>query len=356
VTTLTVTLRQKAQVSDRARSDFVLGTADHLPGTVVRGAFAARWLTRHQYRTDQPGLRAEFLALFEGQVRYGPLFHTAAPAALSVLAHKYPASADCDHDDIDRAHTDFTGHHCPQCGSPLEQVKPGRGDGPATGRRVHVAISDTGVARRGQLVTRETLQPGLTFTGTVHTDDPALLDILRDLGHLRVGGRRTTHGLADVHLDQTRPVPLPLLREDGLLIVVLRSPGIFVDDAGRPQRDPNAGELDDLFGCPVTIHRRWTRWTTVGGWHTASGLPKPAELAVAAGSTYLLAPAIPPTQDTITRLTQRGLGLRRHEGFGDLGPPPPIRPGRLHRARPHTDQPSGTTPVADVPATGEAAP
>ena len=41
---LVLTLHQPAQIGDKARSDFVLGTQDHLPGTVVRGAFAASWI------------------------------------------------------------------------------------------------------------------------------------------------------------------------------------------------------------------------------------------------------------------------------------------------------------------------
>lgn len=48
---LTLTLRRSAQVGEKARSDFVLGTQEHLPGTVVRGAFAAAWIAR---RSGQP--------------------------------------------------------------------------------------------------------------------------------------------------------------------------------------------------------------------------------------------------------------------------------------------------------------
>ncbi len=47
VSELTLTLSQPAQLGDRARKDFVLSTMEHVPGSVVRGAFAAAWLARH---------------------------------------------------------------------------------------------------------------------------------------------------------------------------------------------------------------------------------------------------------------------------------------------------------------------
>ena len=120
--------------------------------------------------------------------------------------------------------------------------------------------------------------------------------------------------------------------DDGRLVIRLRSPGIFTDDQGRPSRDPNAAELDEVLGCQARVVRRWARWETVGGWHVASGLPKPAELAVAAGSTYLIEPSGPVPGDALAELGRRGLGLRRHEGFGDLAPPPRLAPGRRARA------------------------
>jgi hypothetical protein len=45
----------------------------------------------------------------------------------------------------------------------------------------------------------------------------------------------------------------------------------------------------------------------------------------------LLEPAHAVTDDALARLGRRGLGLRRHEGFGDLAPPPDLRPGALAR-------------------------
>jgi CRISPR-associated protein (Cas_Cmr3) len=112
-------------------------------------------------------------------------------------------------------------------------------------------------------------------------------------------------------------------------VIRLRSPGVLVDDLGRPSRDPNPAELAGLFGSPARVERHWARWQSIGGWHVASRLPKPTELAVAAGSTYGVATERPLEEAALVELSRRGLGLRRHEGFGDLGGAPVLAPGKV---------------------------
>ena len=344
---LVLTLRQPAQVGDKARSDFVLGTQDYLPGTVVRGAFAAAWIAAHG--TPGPGSprRPEFLRLFEGGVRFGPLFGGAEFVPLSVAGHKYDPGDDCEVIDYDRALQDDVPGRCPQCESPLEHPKGLRkpaasrpaaaGDAASGGtgirvrRRTSVTIASSGVAVRGQLVTRDTLEAGQAFRGTLIAGDPGLAGALAELGPVRVGGRRTTHGAAGVQIHDAPPPPTAVRRDDGMLVLRLRSPGIFVDNQGRPRLDPDPGELEDVLGCPARAVRRWARWQHAGGWHVASGLPKPVELAAAPGSTYLLQTEREVPDDRLAELGRRGIGLRRHEGFGDLAPPPALAPGRVAR-------------------------
>jgi CRISPR-associated protein Csx10 len=328
VTTLTLTLRQPAQLGDRARDDSVLTTMDHLPGAVVRGALAAAWITAN----GEPAgpRRAEFLRLFEGGVRFGALMPDGAEThPLSVVGHKYPLREDCLDAEFDRA-AGPPPPFCPQCESPLEPVRGLRGEKPRTGRRTSVSIDETGIARDGVLFTRESLNQGQVFRGTLITGDPVLLGILASLGTVRVGGRRTTHGLADVSIRDVPP-PEPEQIDDYHLVVRLRSPGIFTDDFGRPSCDPNPSELEDLLGPGSKVADRWTRWHQAGGWHAASGLPKPTELAVAAGSTYLISSERPVEPSLLAHLGQRGLGLRRHEGFGELATRPVLAWGKRAR-------------------------
>jgi CRISPR-associated protein Csx10 len=331
VSELTLTLRQPAQIGDKARSDFVLGTQDHLPGTVVRGAFAASWIVAFGVPVRGSESREMFLELFEGGVRFGPLFAEGESLPLSVVTHKYQPREDCPEIDFDLAQRDDAPVRCETCQSPLERSGERRGEPVRVRRRTSVAIASSGVALRGQLVMRETLEADQKFSGTLIAPSREALDVLTSLGPVRVGGRRTTHGTADVQIGDGSSPPTAERRKDGLLIVRLRSPGIFTDDFGRPSRDPNTDELRYVLGCRVRVRERWTRWKAVGGWHVASGLPKSAELAVAEGSTYLLEPDCAVSDESLAELGRRGLGLRRHEGFGDLGPPPKLAPGRAAR-------------------------
>lgn len=330
MTRLTLVLRQPAQLGDRARDDFVLTTMDYLPGAVVRGAFAAAWITANGEPAG-PG-RAEFLRLFEGGVRYGALLRPGTDAdSLAVVRHKYEPEDTCQVADYDRAAGDVPPRRCGDCDSPLEPARPGLfagspGETPKTRRRTSVAIGESGVARRGQLFTRETLPPGESFTGTLIADDPDDLALLQKLGQVRVGGRRTTHGLADVAIGD-QPPPGPQQLDGTTLVLRLRTPGIFTDDLGRPSPQPGDEELTRVLGTAARVTRRWTRWQEVSGWHVASGLPKPAELAVAAGSTFTIHTEREVAPLALEHLSRRGVGLRRHEGFGDLAPPPRLRDG-----------------------------
>jgi CRISPR-associated protein Csx10 len=331
VSELRLTLRQPAQIGDRSREDFVHSTLDYIPGTVIRGAFAGAWLARNGVSEPGTPQREEFLRLFEGPVRFGALLRTGTEfAPLSLLVHKYPANHDCAVREYDRAVIDDVPPRCPQCHSPFEPQKPGlRGRGPGKKRRTSVSIGESGVARRGQLFTRESLQAGQDFTGTL-VAGAADIGILGSLGPIRVGGRRTTHGLAEVVIREAAPVPAVEVH-DGKLIIRLRSPGIFTDSHGRPIPEPDQAELVHVLGTEAKVERRWFRWEQVGGWHAASGLPKPAELAVAPGSTYVISTEEPVAKSRLAALELRGLGLRRHEGFGDLAPPPVLEAGRQER-------------------------
>lgn len=328
---LTLTLSQPAQLGDRARKDYVLSTLEHVPGSVVRGAFAASWLARHGVPAPGSPQRKEFLGLFEGGVRFGSLLCEGTEfMSLAVVGHKYDPTGACGQIDYDRAAGDEPPVYCPDCCSPLEQLKGLHGDRPAPARRTSVAIGESGTAISGQLFTRETLRAGQAFRGTIVASRD-LLEILAGLGPVRIGGRRTTHGLAQVSIRDGGAPPAAERRPDGMLIVRLRSPGIFVDAYGRPADHPSADDLEDALGVPATVKKSWTRWEQAGGWHAASGLPKPQELAVCAGSTFLIHPERRVDDSALVRLSARGLGLRRHEGFGDLAPPPRLRPGRIAR-------------------------
>lgn len=301
----------------------------HIPGSTLRGALAARWLVEHGFTSSRQAPREEFLDIFERQVRFGPLFAAgSAVVPLSVVRCKYRATEQCSAEWYDQAVAQPPAS-CQYCGGPLE---PGKGDveffGSAalgtTVRSSHVALTPEGTAQHGMLFTRDALNPydaaghPRTFHGRIHGATGWLLDEHT----LFLGGARGTRGEAHYRIVHAEDGPAPTPPDGDHLVLRLIAPGVFVDSAGLPSDSPNTGEIADVLGVSTEVERRWIRRDRVGGWHDATGLPKPEEHVVTAGSTYLLRLGGPPDPAGLRQLRNHGLGLRRTEGFGavELGP------------------------------------
>ncbi|WP_317493492.1 type III-B CRISPR module-associated Cmr3 family protein [Haloechinothrix sp. LS1_15] len=336
---VTVELKEPVAAVRHIRSDFRQDVHEYVPGTVLRGALAAAWIRDNGPPSPEDG---EFLSVFEGDGSFGPLHHRnglSLPVPLSVKVHKYRPREDCTQLWWDEA----MGEHdsvCPNCGGRLEHSK-----GQAMGQvelatRTRVALDEHGVARDGNLFSQNMLPAGMRLTGWLY--GPAVRAVTSGTdspGTVLLGAGRSVRGRADLTIDARHsPEPVEVDNRDGVPVVVLRlsSPGIFVDAYGLPCESPSRDELSEVLGVEVQDVRereRWTRWTEAGGWHAASGLPKPTERAVAPGSTYLVRCAEAPDENALRTLRARGIGLRRREGFGALyRAEPPRGSNGLHGA------------------------
>ena len=309
---------------------FTRGSLRYIPGSVLRGAVATRYLA-----AGNP-LDGTFAAAFEGGVRWGALYlRGEPPQPLSWWVHKYEPKADCPKH-FDDARGDVPANHtCSKCDSPLEPSK-GAISGVDTKVDTHVKLVN-GTASDGDLFARERVVHrlaggNLTFSGRVDplssTGESALQAVWTSVAgdpqaaaEVWFGGRRSTNGgRARLSLTPKEPASIP---SDGTTLTIrLTSPAIFVDDFGRPSAVPRTDELTAILGVEVSVQRSWLRWSSEGGWHAASKLPKPVERVVAAGSVYELALAAEPSPDALSQLAVRGLGLRKAEGFGAMAPMP----------------------------------
>lgn len=317
---VTVTLTEPVAAARRLRTDFTQDTHDHIPGTVLRGALAAAWIREHG--APDPDSR-DFLDIFEGDGSFGPLHSPESfPVPLSYKQHKYAPGPGC------RRWWDEATEKAPQqccCGQDLENGKGEPARNVARVTRARVALTEEGVAVNKQLFTQSSLASDTVLTGWVH--GPAVRALRLNgtpVDTLYLGGRRSIQGAATVDVDfAEEPGPVEQIeKSDGSADVVLRllSPGIFVDGFGMPADEPDLREISAVLGVEVRgmARKSWTRWTEVGGWHAASGLPKPTERAVQQGSTYVLHCAEPASESARRTLMARGVGLRRREGFGAL--------------------------------------
>jgi CRISPR-associated protein Csx10 len=297
-------------------------TERYVPGSAVRGAFAAGWLAEHGDYSTSAELRWRFTDLFERPgARFSPLIADGAgPASLAELRHKYRAHPGCGRVSWNAAvEPDAEGMaRCPDCAQPLEYAK-GEIIGPRVADRVRVALTDRETAEQGALFARESLVAGTVLRGHITSDEPWLGRVAR----IRIGGKRSTSGAVTLRVAPVDAPPLPTVSDGGRVVVVwLAGPAVFVDSAGRPVDRPADDELGRLLGVPSRVERSWVRQTRVGGWHLASGLPKPVELAVRPGSTFRVRCTEPVPAEGLRRLVTVGLGLRRNEGLGWVGPLP----------------------------------
>ena len=199
---ITATLVEATQVAALATSDQLNRTETHIPGWVVRGAFASSWLRARANRMPSGRFemsdaeRALFVETFEGGVRFSPLFVKDPPTSLSVFGHKYEGK--------DRSHRLDTAlkpnfaapEDCPSCGATFES-KRGLVEAPPARTRTSVSIGDAETAREGLLFSRRSLEPSRlwsqqqfasTLTGWLTGSETGLAQ-LKDLTTIRLGGR-----------------------------------------------------------------------------------------------------------------------------------------------------------------------
>lgn len=347
-----VRAEQPLHLGSRLDAGWLTDTHRFVPGSVLRGALAALWLAEHRPPGHHTSHDTEFQRLFEGRVRFGPLYpcNPSDPSddalrPLSVFGCKYADDPACRGFVHDAAFDGAAPATCPACGSPSEASK-GHVEGARVVEHTRVQLDARGRAADGQLYTRRALPTGTTLTGLIDGDpgsdsdsDPGLSWLTGTALTVRFGGRRSTSGLATLSAD-TEPSPAAFTGfrpERRQLVIRMLAPGIFLDALGRPSWLPDKTELAAILGVPVTFDAAFTRPTVVSGWHAASNLPKPRDIAVAAGSVFVLRfDAGLPDHAALHRLWRTGLGLRRAEGNGWIS---------LHRWSAPT-QPSTAPPPA----------
>jgi len=329
---ITALLAEPAALGKPSRADYRQDTYDHVPGSVLRGALAATWL-----RTPgAPGPEhTTFRTVFEGEGLFGPLHSTASlPVPLSVWTHKGEPGPCCTKLWWDAAVEALPDPlSCPTCRGRLAQSKGDPVGTPRLHSRTRVALDNNGVAAEGRLFRRDALATELPLTGWV---SGAAVDALAPAGQvvteLRFGGERSVRGRATITARPAAPPPIELSGCD--VVLRLAAPAVFVDRFGHAADKPSRLELKAALGQAVKKITAWTRWTEVGGWHMAAGVPKSRDRAVAAGSTYLVRCAAAPDPARLAELAARGVGLRRREGCGALHPCPaePLATSPFYRA------------------------
>lgn len=196
--------------------------------------------------------------------------------------------------------------------------------------------------RDGALFTEVSLDPGTVFEGHVRNLTPESRKLIAQCSTLPLSvGRARGAGCGRVkielvdapkresvkvraerfdaawkkHLIASR---LPLDTVGHLVPITLLSPCV-IEGEGDEWRSIEATLPAALQG--VTVIARARRFTREGTWDQSTGQMHPLE-AVATGAVYVLrlppGRAWPSVLDALDELERRGIGLRRHQGFGDV--------------------------------------
>ena len=313
--TVTIVARADLAMAPAAEAAYSRGTHRYVPGHILLAGLAAHWIRQFGPPGSDNPRQADFKKIFHGKVRYSPAL--ADGSVIMPISARRAKRSDAVIDEAFREER-----------AQLPDGDPGTpGKGQILGvRRIRVGRaeleSDPGSGRErprdGQLVAREAIRRGTTFKASIVGDHP-WLDGLAAAGTpitVWLGGRKSTSGRAELSLtpDTARPGAGPV-GED--VVVRLSSPAIFVDEATRPTLEPTSHDWERVFGVAGgTVLDRWARPGRMGGWHIASGLPRPEELIAVPGSTYRVAVPADADPEWPTHLRHLGLGLRTGEGFG----------------------------------------
>lgn len=333
-------VRGEVAVGGRPESGNLIAGLPHVPGSALRGAFAARWSGDREAE--------EFGRCFlDGGLRFGYLFprdaeRAALPAPLSLHTCKLrPGPPGLGHGLVDLL-IEPGRQECPQPECTARLVQWGRsryGSGTRAKPRPlllsphnRIEFRDQTV-KEGSLFAYETLPGGTRLRGFLRAETSDRLRLLLagsgvaldESFRLRVGRRKGALGWLECTFgafsgedsgvglfpDAER---LPERLRDGRdLRIDLVTPAIVLDDRLRFREaltpevfGLSRSAFDAVYAEPVVL----------SGWNAAHRLPKPDQLAVAAGSSYLLRSVRDEELTALRASAARGIGIRRVEGFG----------------------------------------
>ena len=193
----------------------------------------------------------------------------------------------------------------------------------------------------GALFTYEAIQAGQTFQGAVLGSEHDLNNLktwLQNLKTVSIGRSRSAqYGKAEFEWVDSGPQELCKLAEwdgfamqhaptkrDGHLIVTALSPMLTVNGCGYPDARFPMEELATVLNVDsskFSLSRSYTRTEIISGYHTHLRLPRQQWQAIATGSVFIFNISDVQehiTEDHLLQLEQKGLGLRKAEGYGRI--------------------------------------
>ena len=367
-------------ISRRAVAGNEFESANHIPGSVLRGALAARVAARYDLSGADPATYAIFARLFHrGRVQFPTLYPAVVPqhggrrvhptivAPLDLLtcelfpgfpdtagqssslrhgAESYAHQPDalhpqCEHAGCQADRVPFEGY-LPLPASSMEAFQ--RGHTPDHVTEMHVRIDPlSGRAAEGDLFDYDALAPGQYFIGELWSataadwhDLCALAGLPEDKGEMTLRlGKANRRGYGCVRLlwqpprvDEAKNPVHPWYVVDiaqrvtalDRLTLTLLTDTIILDEWGRFQTGFDDRWLSQALRVPVQVVRGFCASQMTDSFNGYLGLPRFRDVALRAGSAVGLrvldTVGVETALNTLRAVEERGIGLRRNEGFG----------------------------------------
>lgn len=345
---ITITLETPAAFSDAPAMGNETGTLEYIPGSALRGMLANLYLAG---KKEDAAFRRLFV---EGGIQFGNL-HPEPGRRLPLSAYsckqhagftgdKLPSFMAPPHRVVDRLWEDFLPEppqRCADCQQPLTQLERTFYTGhnafesvspTLTSRMSTAVVGNSGSARQGSLHSQQELAAQQTFNGYLVCSQADLATLQDGLGGQEIQGYlgRKRSGLVKVSLEQKEKnwdeplvVSSPKYPGKAFAALTCTSDLILVDELLRPVTSLTTENLAVLSSPParVEIVKAFAASRTVAGWLGIGKIFKENDLAITAGSTFLLQfreNDQQVVQEWMQRLAVQGLGLRRSEGFGQV--------------------------------------
>lgn len=358
---LVVRLDEPCVLARRAEAGNIFDCSHVISGPTILGALAAEAAKR--WDLSSPETYAAFLRTFrEGQVHFYPLYpmhhkdeklYPAIPAPRDLLVCKV-RQLDPEHQELKSyAMQDELPKACPQCERDIPMVSPNGFVAlshqatllaPNVREEIHPRIDPlTQRVATGNLFGYIALESGQYFVGHLTCRDAHAWQTLCKLTEIVVAnqvfplrlGKATGRGYgrasawlqpveaADADLWRMAPLEQRVIHLDQPITMTLLTDAILPDAWGRFHQTLDDPVLQEWLGNWVeTSIRTFCRSGPVDHFNNHLGLPRSRDIAIQAGSAVGF--RVRPTSngaDVLARLRQLeadGIGLRAHEGFGQV--------------------------------------
>jgi CRISPR-associated protein Csx10 len=315
-------------LSSTGNANNVVYTKDFIPGAVVRGMLAGRYIQKNRLGADahkNPVFYAWFLGneiLFRNAY-IAPNFHfdQSYPAPLSIQHEKYDKKQIYDllRENPEYVTKSFAGYLSPNDSSlTIAETK----------RKLnyhHERNSDKGVVKSGIFFNYESVDANQIFQGEIAGPEKELIrlkDFFENEKSFYIG-RSKNNQYGRIHFDiknELHPFPEKVHFANSTIALLMMSPAIICNDCGFSTTDVDVLEktLQKILGNGITISKSFFKKGEIENYVSVWKLRKPDEVCFKEGSCFLLE-GIKENQGSILKdLQEKGIGERTQEGYGQI--------------------------------------